>query len=116
MSPLDKVPRVATQDRLRPMWRLFVFWSLPPVLMCGGAAGYHAIERWSWFDSFYVAISTVTSLGGAAKYAVSPGGRALTLSLALVGISTLAVVATEMVSAIVSGELREFIRKRRMMR
>lgn len=114
MSLLDRAPRVPTQGQLRPTWRLVLFWCLPPLLVCGGAAGYRAIEKWSWFDSFYVAISTVTSLGGAAKFASSQGGRALTLSLALVGISTLAFVATEMVSAIVSGELREFIRSRRM--
>jgi voltage-gated potassium channel len=105
---------VATQGRLRPTWRLLAFWSLPPLLVCAGAIGYRAIERWSWFDSFYVAVNTVTSLGGGAKHATSHAGRVLTLVLAVVGISTLALVGTELISAIVTGELREFLRSRRM--
>jgi voltage-gated potassium channel len=139
MSVLHKVPGVARAQRafearpptgpdlhptgsrarrraLPPTWRLVAFWSVPPVLVCSGAIGYHAIERWSWFDSFYVAVNTLTSLGGGAKYAVSYAGRVLTLVLALVGISSLAVVATELLGTIVTGELREFLRSRRMTR
>jgi voltage-gated potassium channel len=99
---------------LPPTWRLFVFWSAPPILICIGAIGYHAIERWSWFDSVYVAVNTLTSLGGGGMHATSHAGRVLTLVLALVGISTLAVVATELVGTIATGELRDFLRSRRM--
>src|SRR5262245_7860800 len=87
-------------------WRLIVLWSMPPLLLCVGAIGYHATERWPWFDSFYVAVNTLTSLGGGDEHATSHGGRTLTLVLALVGISTLAVAATELVGTIVTGELR----------
>jgi voltage-gated potassium channel len=99
---------------LPPTWRLVVFWSAPPLLICAGAIGYHAIERWPWFDSLYVAVNTLTSLGGGGLHAASQRGRVLTLALALVGISTLAVVATELVGTIATGELREYLRSRRM--
>ncbi len=116
MAVLDNAPRVATQGRLRPTWRLFVFWSLPALVVCAGAIGYRVIERWSWFDSFYVAVNTLTSLGNGAQFATSHAGRVLTMILALGGISSLALAATELLSAIVTGELREFIRSRRMAR
>jgi voltage-gated potassium channel len=99
---------------LPPTWRLVVFWSAPPLLIFAGAIGYRAIERWSWFDSVYVSVNTLTSLGGGGLHAASHRGRVLTLLLALVGISTLAVVATELVGTIATGELREYLRSRRM--
>lgn len=106
----------ATRRRLPPTWRLLVLWSLPPLLLGVGAIGYHAIERWPWFDSVYVAVHTLTSLGGSGEHALSYGGRVLTLMLALVGISTGAVAATELLGAIVTGELRKSLRSRRMTR
>jgi voltage-gated potassium channel len=102
--------------RLPPTWRLYALWSVPPLLIGAGTIGYHTIERWPWFDSLYVAVNTVTSLGGGDEHVTSHGGRVLTLVLALVGISTLAVVATELLGAMVSGELREFLGSRRMTR
>jgi voltage-gated potassium channel len=124
MSVLHKVPGVARgaaigrgpHARLPPTWRLFGFWSVPPVLLLGGAIGYHVIERWSWFDSLYVAVNTITSLGGGDLHATSYPGRVFTLVLALVGISTLAVAGTQLLSTIFTGELRESLRSRRMTR
>jgi voltage-gated potassium channel len=94
--------------------RLALFWSVPAVLIAGGTVGYHAIERWSWFDSFYVAVITLTSIGYGDKHAYSLGGHVLTLSLALVGISSVAVAATELLRVVITGELRESWRARRM--
>jgi voltage-gated potassium channel len=112
-APNPRAGRVLRRT-LPPTWRLFMFLSAPVLLILAGTIGYRAIERWSWFDSLYVAVNTVTSLGGGNNYPASHSGRVLTLVLALVGISTLAVVATELVGTIVTGELREFLRSRRM--
>jgi voltage-gated potassium channel len=95
-------------------WRLFLFWSLPMLLIVGGSIGYRLTERWSWFDSFYVAVITLTSIGYGDKHAFSLPGRVLTLTLALVGISAVAVAATELVRVIITGELGQSWGKRRM--
>jgi voltage-gated potassium channel len=92
---------------------LLVFWSLPALLICAGVVGYRLIERWSWFDSLYVAVNTLTSLGGA-KNAATQTGRVLTLVLALAGVSTIALAATELLGAVLTGELRLFFWSRRM--
>ena len=84
------------------------------MLIGAGTVGYRLTERWSWFDAFYVAVVTLTSLGYGDKHAVSTLGRILTMALAIGGISTVAVAVTEVLGTILTGELREFVEQRRM--
>jgi voltage-gated potassium channel len=94
--------------------RLLFFWSVPIVLIGVGTVGYRLTEGWPWFDAFYVAVVTLTSIGYGDKHAFTMPGRVLTLSLALVGISALAVAATELLGTIITGELPNFLRTWRM--
>jgi voltage-gated potassium channel len=95
-------------------FRLLAFASVPALLIGVGTAGYRWIEGWSWFDSFYVAVITLTSIGYGDRHSFSVAGRVLTLALALGGISTVAIAATELLSTVITGELRDFWGKRRM--
>ena len=54
---------VSSSRRLSIPSRLLLFWSLPVFLIGVGTVGYRLIERWTWFDSFYVAVTTLTSIG-----------------------------------------------------
>lgn len=81
-----------------------------------GTVGYRLIERWTWFDSFYVAVTTLTSIGYGARAPLSIGGRVLTLALALGGISTFALAVTELLGLLINGELRHAFRSWRMTR
>jgi voltage-gated potassium channel len=94
--------------------RLFLFWSVPGALIGVGTVGYRLTEGWPWFDAFYVAVVTLTSIGYGDKHAFTIPGRVLTLVLALGGISAIAVAATELLSTIITGELPNFVRTRRM--
>lgn len=94
--------------------RLFAFFSVPAFLIGAGTVGYRALERWSWFDPFYVAVITLTSIGYGQRAPVTIAGRVFTLALALGGIFTIAVAATELLSTIITGELRDYWGKRRM--
>jgi voltage-gated potassium channel len=96
--------------------RLLLFWSLPVLLIGAGTVGYRLIERWSWFDSLYVSVATLTSIGYGARAPLSMGGRVLTLFLALGGISTFALAVTELLSLIITGELKVAFRRWRMKR
>jgi voltage-gated potassium channel len=100
--------------KLRIPLRLLVFASVPAVLIACGTLGYRLSEGWSWFDSFYVAVVTLTSIGYGDKHAMSVAGRVLTLLLALGGISTLAIAAAELLGPVVTGEMHEFLWRRRM--
>lgn len=94
--------------------RLAAFLSVPALLIGVGTVGYRLFEGWSWFDSFYVAVITLTSIGYGERNPVSIAGRVFTLGLALGGISTIAVAATGLLSTIITGELRDYLGTRRM--
>jgi voltage-gated potassium channel len=96
--------------------RLLALASVPVLLIAAGTVGYRWIEGWSWFDAFYVAVITLTSIGYGERAPVTTAGRVFTLVLALGGIFSLAVAVTELLSTIVTGELRDFWEKRRMRR
>jgi voltage-gated potassium channel len=83
-------------------------------LIAGGTLGYHWIERWSWFYAFYVAVMTLTSIGYGEAQPLSDVGRVFTMLLALGGISTFALAATQLLSLIVTGALRESRNEKRM--
>jgi voltage-gated potassium channel len=94
--------------------RLLVLFSVPALLIGVATVGYRLLEGWAWFDSFYVAVVTLTSIGYGARPPITITGRVFTLVLALGGIFTVAVAATELLGTIVSGELRDYREKRRM--
>jgi voltage-gated potassium channel len=88
--------------------------SVPAALIGVGTVGYRLTEGWSWFDAFYVAIITLTSIGYGDRRPESIPGRVLTLVLALIGISTFAIAATELLGMILSGELPRSLGRWRM--
>jgi voltage-gated potassium channel len=88
--------------------RLLVFGSVPAVLIGVGTVGYRFLEGWSWFNSFYVAVITLTSIGHGETTTLSTSGHLFTIALALGGIFTVAVAVTELLGTIITGELRNF--------
>ena len=60
---------MSSSRRLSIPSRLLLFWSLPVFLIGVGTVGYRLLERWTWFDSFYVAVTTLTSIGYGARTA-----------------------------------------------
>lgn len=36
---------------------------LPALVALSGSAGFHFIEHWPWFDSFYMTLTTMTTIG-----------------------------------------------------
>jgi voltage-gated potassium channel len=87
---------------------LLVFASVPAVLIGVGTVGYRFLEGWSWFNSFYVAVITLTSIGHNETASLSTSGHLFTMALALGGIFTVAVAVTELLGTIITGELRNF--------
>jgi len=78
------------------------------VLIGIGTVGYRFLEGWSWFNSFYVAVITLTSIGHNETATLSTSGHLFTLALALGGIFTVAIAATELLTTVITGELRSF--------
>ena len=102
-----------------PRWfripvRLIAFISLPVAIIVGGTIGYHWIEGWSWFYSFYVTVITLASLGYGEEQPLSTIGRVFTMVLAVGGVSTFALAGTQLLTLIITGALRDSRNERRM--
>lgn len=84
---------------------------IPALLLSIGTVGYRWIEgeQWSYFDGFYMTAITLTTIGYGELHVLSTAGRLFTVVLAYSGIFTLAYFASELVRAVVTGELRQTI-------
>jgi voltage-gated potassium channel len=104
-------------DESRPaVNRLWLFLTIPVVLVAVGTLGYRLIEGWSFFDSLYMTVITVTTVGYLEVHELSTEGRTFTMLLALGGVFTLFFAASEILRAIVGGELRGVLGRQRMER
>ncbi len=54
-----------------------------------GTAGYKVIEGWSWFDSFYMTVITLATIGFGETHELGTPGRVFTILLILTGVGTL---------------------------
>lgn len=96
--------------------RLLTTALLPPTLVLVGMLGFHFVEGWSLFDSLYMAVITLTTIGFSEVHPLSPAGRVFTMVLSLGGISTLFFATTEVVRSWASGELRGMMGRQRLER
>lgn len=85
------------------------------VLMLG-TVGYVLVESAGWFDSLYMTIVTVTTVGYAEIIPLGIGGRVLNIFVILFGVGTILYVASVVAEYLFSGELRGVIGQRRMNR
>lgn len=102
-------------------WRhIFGSFKVPLVLLASaitiGTIGYRLIEGWPLLDGLYMAVVTLTTVGFREVHPLSTAGRIFTIGLILTGVlgvlTTVAIVAQN----IMSGELSEPLRRRRMQR
>jgi voltage-gated potassium channel len=84
------------------------------VLLTGGTLGYMLVEGWSPFDSVYMTVITLTSVGYQEVHPLSGAGRVLTMGLLLTGVFSLFYAATAAIRSIVSGELTGQLGRSRM--
>ncbi len=67
--------------------------------------GYLLIERWSWFDSLYMTIITVFTIGFEEVHPLTEAGRAWTLVVIAVGVMIVAAGGSYLAADFSSGEL-----------
>ncbi len=94
---------------------LRVILSLLLVLALIGTVGFHLIEGWSWFDSFYTVLITITTIG-ANDARMSEPGRAFSVFVIVVGVGLVFLAIGALASALLEFELRKFFGRRRMER
>ncbi len=82
--------------------------------LAAGTAGYHFIEGWSLWDSLYMTVITVATVGYGEVHPLSHAGRAFTMLLILGGIGLFTYGFSTIAAIVVEGELSEAFRRRRM--
>ncbi|MCX6004856.1 MAG: potassium channel protein [Chloroflexi bacterium] len=88
-------------------------WSLALLfLLLFGTIGYVVIERWDFFDAFYMTVITIATVGFAEVHPLSTGGRVFTIVLTLGGVGTAFYILTSFVRATLEGEFGIFRRRR----
>ncbi len=84
------------------------------ILIVGGTLGYMIVEKWSFFDSLYMCVITLTTVGYQEVQPLSAEGRAFTMGLLLTGVFSLFYASTAAIRVIVGGELTGQLSRNRM--
>jgi len=81
-----------------------------------GTMGFHYIEGWSWFDGFYMVITTLTTIGYQETHPLSHAGRVFNVFIILGGVSLVFLVIGSLTQALLEFELQNIFGRRRMER
>lgn len=79
-----------------------------------GTLGYMTIERWSAFDSLYMTVITVATVGFQEVHPLSHDGRVFTIMIIALGLAAQAFALTTFIDFFVAGHLTEMLEGRRM--
>jgi len=80
-----------------------------------GTAGFHYIEGWTWFDGFYMVITTLTTVGDQ-THPLSHAGRVFNVIIVIGGVGLVFLAIGSLTQALLEFELQNFFGRRRMER
>ena len=86
------------------------------VLIFVGAGGYVTIEGWDFGDSLYMSVITLTAVGYSEVRPLTESGRYFTMVMLGLGVSWLGVWFALVTSFIVELDVRNYLRRRRIMK
>lgn len=81
-----------------------------------GTAGYVAVEHWSWFDAFYMTITTITTIGSGEPVRMSVAGKWWTIGVVAIGFGVLTYTLLRLLTYTLEGRLVSAVGERRMRR
>lgn len=85
-------------------------------VIASGTVGFHYIEKWSWFDGFYMVITTLTTIGYQEVHPLTHAGRVFNIVIILGGVSLVFLAVGSLTQALLEFELQNIFGRRRMER
>lgn len=99
----------------RAAWRLLQPFLILHLIVVTGIVGYVIIEKYNFLDAVYMTTITVTTAGFMEVRPLSDPGRIFTIILLITSYASLAFVLTRITQYVISGEINEFFKTRRLM-
>jgi len=81
-----------------------------------GTAGFHFIEHWSWFDGFYMVLTTLTTIGYGEVHPLSPVGRYFNVAVIFAGVALVFLILGALGQALLEFEFNNVFGRRKMER
>jgi voltage-gated potassium channel len=81
-----------------------------------GTAGYAVLEGWGLFDSFYMTVTTITTVGGGEAGPLDTAGKWWTIGVVAFGFGVLTYTVLALVAYVIEGDLGAQFFERRMRR
>ncbi|HYM10146.1 MAG TPA: potassium channel protein [Bryobacterales bacterium] len=102
---------------MNSLWRRVGLMLLVMALVLAfGTAGFVWIEHWPWFDAFYMALITLTTVGYAEVHPLSHTGRIFNSILIAVGVTTVFLAIGVIAQFAIQAELGAYFGRRRQKR
>ncbi len=79
-----------------------------------GVAGFHFLEGWSWFDGWYMVLTTITTIGYGEVHPLSHAGRIFNTFIIVTGVGLLLLFFGGATQALLEFELQSVFGRRRM--
>lgn len=84
------------------------------IVVCGGTIGYSLIEDWTLFESLYMTVITVATVGFKEIHELSDQGKIFTILLIIFGANSLAYTLGTLFQFMVEGQLRSILGRKKL--
>jgi voltage-gated potassium channel len=86
------------------------------VLLVAGSLGFMWLEGWDFFDSLYMTVTTLTTVGYGETHPLDRVGRIYNMVLILSGMGVLFYIVGSLARAVVEGEIQEALGRRKLIK
>ena len=99
---------------MAPLKRLLLPLSIIASILLIGTFGYMLIEGWAWFDSLYMTVITLATIGYGEVKPLTLAGRWFTIGLIVVGVGVFGFLIANIVQAVVEAGIATAIGRRKV--
>lgn len=99
---------------MKPLHNLTVVFLALLMLVIIGMTGFHYLEGWSWFDGFYMVLTTISTIGYGEIHPLSHAGRIFNAFVIVTGVALVLLFFGGATQALLEFELQSVFGRRRM--